>query len=87
MQLEGANTSIRGLGEGFDQSFTLVNASLGQKLGKRQASELKITVFDLFNQNQAISRVLTESAVEDSRSLVLQQYFLLTYTYFLRKFK
>lgn len=87
VQLEGANTSIRGLGEGFDQSFTLVNASLGQKLGKRQASELKITVFDLFNQNQAISRVLTESAVEDSRSLVLQQYFLLTYTYFLRKFK
>lgn len=87
VQWEGANTSIRGLGAGFDQNFTLVNASIGQKLGKRQASELKITVFDLFNQNQAISRILTESSVEDSRSLVLQQYFLLTYTYFLRKFK
>jgi hypothetical protein len=87
VQLEGANTRIQGLGEGFDQSFTLVNASIGQKLGKKQTSELKVTVFDLFNQNQAISRILTESSVEDSRSLVLQQYFLLTYTYFLRKFK
>ena len=60
---------------------------LGKKFLKNQAGELKISVFDLLNQNTSITRTLTETYREDVRSLVLKQYFMLTFTYTLRNFK
>ncbi len=86
-QLESASTTIRGLGEGFDRTFTLVNASVGQKFGKDKRAEAKLTTFDLLNQNNAIARQLTEAFVEDTRSLILQRYVMVTVTYFIRNFR
>ncbi|HEV8506847.1 MAG TPA: outer membrane beta-barrel protein [Chitinophagaceae bacterium] len=69
-----------------DQSFWLWNISAGKKFLKQQKGELKFTVFDLLKQNRAISRTVTEAYVEDTQSRVLQQYFMMTFTYKLKNF-
>ena len=69
-----------------DQSFWLWNISAGKKFLKQQQGELKLTVFDLLKQNRAISRTVTEAYVEDTQSRVLQQYFMMTFTYKLKNF-
>jgi hypothetical protein len=43
-------------------------------------------VFDLLKQNQSIIRTVTGAYIEDSRNQVLQQYFLLTFSYSLKNF-
>ena len=75
-----------GLSASFDQSYFLWNMSLGVKLLKEQRGELALTVFDLLNQNQSINRVVTDVYIEDLRTNVLQQYFMLRFTYNFRNF-
>lgn len=76
--------------EGFSnapsQNITLWNAYLGYKFLKNHALEAKISAFDILSQNKSIKRTVTETYVEDSRTQILQQYFMLTLTYTLRKF-
>lgn len=74
-----------GLGEGFNQSFTLINAEIGYQLLKNKQLDLKLGVFDLLNQNTSISRTVTETYIEDYNSLVLNRYFMITATYHLKK--
>jgi hypothetical protein len=69
-----------------DQNFWLWNMSAGKKFLKDQKGELKLSVFDLLKQNRSITRTVTESYVEDVQSQVLQQYFMLTFTYKLKNF-
>jgi hypothetical protein len=80
------NQTYSGLSEGFNQSFWLWNAAIGKKFLKKQAAELKLSVFDLLKQNQSITRTVTETGIEDYQSQVLQQYFMLTFTYSLKNF-
>jgi uncharacterized membrane protein YgcG len=80
------NQSYRGLGQGYNQNFTLWNASIGKKFLKNNAGELKLTVFDILKQNNSISRNVTETYVQDVTSRVLTQYAMLTFTYTLKNF-
>lgn len=80
------NQMFRGLTAGFNQNYWLWNMAAGKKFLKDQRGELKLSVFDLLQQNQAISRVVTETYIEDVQNEVLQQYFMLTFTYKLRNF-
>jgi hypothetical protein len=75
-----------GLSEGFNQNFWLWNASFGKKFMKDQRGELKLSVFDLLKQNNSIQRNITETYYEDTRTTVLQRYFMLTFTYKIRSF-
>lgn len=86
VQNDVSNQSNSGLSEGFNQNFWLWNASIGKKFLKSRAGELKLSVFDLLKQNQSIVRSVTENYIEDSQSSVLQQYFMLTFTYNLKNF-
>jgi hypothetical protein len=86
------NTSVNhnlysGLSGGFNQNFVLWNAALGYKFLKDRSLEVKLSVFDILNQNRSINRTVTETYIEDSQTNVLQQYFMLNLTYTLRKFK
>ncbi len=76
----------RGLSGSLNQNFTLWNAAIGKKFLKKQAAELKLSVFDLLKQNQSITRTVTESYIQDNQSEVLQRYFMLTFTYNLKNF-
>ncbi|WP_345264605.1 outer membrane beta-barrel protein [Nibrella viscosa] len=87
LQSDLSNQQYQGLTGGFNQNFTLWNASFGKKFLKDNRGELKITGFDLLKQNTSINRSLTDTYVEDTRSLVLQRYFMMTFTYTLRQFK
>ena len=75
-----------GLSAGFNQSFSLWNAAIGKKFLKNKVGELKLSVFDLLKQNQSIARVVDAQSITDSQNTVLQQYFLLTFTYNLKNF-
>jgi hypothetical protein len=86
VQSDISNQSYRGLGEGYNQNFTLWNASIGKKFLKNNAGELKLTVFDILKQNNSISRNVTETYVQDVTNRVLTQYAMLTFTYTLRNF-
>lgn len=76
-----------GLSEDFDQNYLLWNMSIGKKLFKNDRGEISLTVFDLLNQNNALSRNVTEVYTEDVQTNVLQQYAMLSFKYDLRHFK
>lgn len=77
--------NYQGLDAGFNQDFLLWNAGVGYKFLKKLA-EVRLTVFDLLNQNASINRTVTETYIEDNRSNVLRRYFMLTFTYNIRRF-
>jgi hypothetical protein len=53
---------------------------------KNKAGELKFYVFDLLNQNISISRNVTSNFIQDLQTRVLKRYFMISFTYNLRKF-
>jgi hypothetical protein len=81
------NSLYRGLGAAYNQNIWFWNASIGYKLLKDQALELKVTAFDLLRQNNSINREVTETFIEDSQTNVLTRYFMFMVTYNLRNFK
>jgi hypothetical protein len=81
-----ANQNYKGLSDGFNQNYWLWNMSIGQKFLKDQKGELKLSAFDLLNQNKSITRTVTSSYVQDQTNTVLRQYFMLTFTYKLKNF-
>ncbi|MDX5338738.1 MAG: TonB-dependent receptor family protein [Cyclobacteriaceae bacterium] len=81
------NTLYTGLSEGFDQSFWLWNIEGGIRFAKNNKAELKAVVFDLLNQNNSISRTVSDVAVTDVFTNVLTRYGMLTFTYIIGNFK
>lgn len=77
----------RGQASGFNRSVPLWNAGIARLFLKKKEAELRLTVFDLLSQNKNISRNVEQNYIEDVRTQVLTRYFLLSFTYHLRKFK
>lgn len=75
-----------GLGSGFNQTIMLWNGGIGYKLLKKKQLELRVSVFDILNNNNSITRNVTESYIEDVKSNVLNRYYMVTLTYNLRNF-
>lgn len=80
------HTYYAGLGDDYDQNYLLWNAGIGYKFLKNKAAEIKLSAFDLLNQNNSVNRTVTETYIEDSETEVLNRYFMLTFTYNLRNF-
>ncbi len=70
-----------GISDNFSQNYALWNAGVGYKFLKKDAAEVRLTAFDLLNQNQAISRNFTDTYTEDVYTNILRQYFLLNFSY------
>jgi hypothetical protein len=85
-ELETNYTVYQGLNEGFNTSILLLNPAIGYRSSKN-VWELKLYGFDALNQNQAISRTVQQTYVEDVNSLVIQQYFMVQALYNIKKFK
>ncbi|WP_343631316.1 outer membrane beta-barrel protein [Fluviicola sp.] len=75
-----------GLGSGYNQTIMLWNGGIGYKLLKKKQLELRVSVFDILNNNNSITRNVTESYIEDVKSNVLNRYYMVTLTYNLRNF-
>ncbi len=82
-----AHTLFTGLSEGFNQNFWLWNIEGGVRFAKNNKAELKVVVFDLLNQNNSISRTISDVAVTDVFTNVLTRYGMLTFTYIIGNFK
>lgn len=78
--------SYNGLSAGMNQNYWLWNAAIGKKFLKNRQGELKLSAFDLLKQNQSLVRTVSENFIQDTRTQVLQQYFMLTFTYSLKNF-
>jgi hypothetical protein len=60
--------------------------AVAKKLFKGQKGEIRLSVFDLLNQNQSITLTVSETYIEDVNTKVVKQYFMLTFTYNLKNF-
>ncbi len=70
-----------GLSDNFSQNFILWNAGIGYKFLKKDAAEIRLTAFDLLNQNIAITRNFNETYTEDVFTNILRQYVMLNFSY------
>jgi len=67
--------------------YTLWNAAIGKKFMAKKQAELKLSVFDILKQNNNFSQTLNSfNLIQATTTRVLQQYFMLTFTYSLRNF-
>lgn len=76
-----------GLSSSYNNDDITWNASIGYKFLKDRLAELRLSVFDILEQNNSIVRNTTDAYYEDVQSNVLEQYFMLTFTYNLKFFK
>ncbi len=74
-----------GLTSGYNASLPLWNASFAKQLFKKNEGEIKFSITDILNQNVSVSRNVTNNYIQDVQNNVLQRYFLITFTYNLRK--
>lgn len=79
-------TMYRGQAAGFNQSIPLLNASLSKMVFKNKRGEFRFNVYDLLNENKSITRTVNQNSIVDQRTQVLTRYFLLSFTYNLRRF-
>ncbi len=82
-----AHSLYSGLSEGFNQNFWLWNMEGGFRFAKNNKAEIKAVVFDVLNQNNSISRTISDVAVTDVFTNVLTRYGMITFTYILGNFK
>jgi hypothetical protein len=80
------HTLYTGLTEGFNQNFWLWNIEGGFRFAKNNKAELKLVVFDLLNENNSISRTISDVSVTDVFTNVLTRYTMLTFTYIIGNF-
>lgn len=74
-----------GLAQGLNTNFLLWNMSISKKVLDKKG-EISLSVNDLLKQNISIQRNISELFVEDVQSMVLQRYFMLTFTWNIRNF-
>lgn len=84
---EWTRTDINGQSSGYNQTIDLLGVSLAHKLGAKRNLELKISIFDLLDQNKSISRTIGINYIEDSQTEVLKRYGMISLTYKFKKFK
>jgi 5-hydroxyisourate hydrolase-like protein (transthyretin family) len=70
---------------GFNTQVPLWNASFSRQFLRFNRGELKLSVFDLLNQNVGITRTSNQNYLEDSRITNLRRFFMLSFTYSLSK--
>jgi hypothetical protein len=73
-------------GADFNQNFWLWNFGIGKKLFKNERGEITLTVNDLLSQNRSISRTVTETYIQDTRTNALTRFIMMTFTYNIRHF-
>ncbi len=71
---------------GLQKNIFRWNAAVNFLFLKQDKGQLKLSVFDILNQNNNISRTINENFIQDTETLVLRRYFLLTFSYNIRNF-
>lgn len=75
-----------GLAAGFNRSYLLWNMAIGKKLFRKQQGDIRLSAFDLLNNNTNVRRTTTDSYIQDQQINILQRYVMLVFTYKVRSF-
>lgn len=75
-----------GYSTGYNQDLFITNLTIGNRTIYNNNFDVRLQVFDLFDQTKSISRNITDAYFEDINSLVLRRYGMLSVTYYLRPF-
>jgi len=75
-----------GLAEGYNIAVPLLNLGIGKRFLDGRG-EVRLSVFDALNRNNSINRTVGSGYIEDTQTVVLRRYALLSVTYFLRAFR
>lgn len=70
---------------GYNRNYAIWNSSLAKELFKNKRGEVKLSVFDILNQNVSVTRNTGANYIEDVQSSVLNRFFMLTFTYKLNR--
>jgi hypothetical protein len=71
---------------GFRKQVTNWSAAANWKIFKKEQGTLRLVIYDILKQNTNVYRNISQTFIEDVESDVLQQYFLVSFTYNLKKF-
>jgi hypothetical protein len=71
---------------GYNASVPIVTPSIARQFLKNKRGELRLSVFDLLNQNKTVSRTNSGATIVDTKTNVLTRYAMLTFTFNLRNF-
>ncbi|RYY20444.1 MAG: TonB-dependent receptor [Chitinophagaceae bacterium] len=75
------------IGQGFPKTSHILNLAVSVLMQKKDRGQLKLSVYDLLDQNISVNRYAWENNVNTFEQLTLKQYFLLTYQYKLNIFR
>jgi len=79
-------TANTGRAAGYNQNIAMWNASISKYIFSKQQGMLRFQAFDLLNQHTSVTRSVEANYIQDARTNVIPQYFMLSFTYFLNKF-
>ena len=78
------NTSV--VADAPNINFQMWNLSVGKKLFKKQNGDIRLSVYDVLGQNEGFRQNVSVDYTEEVQSQVLQRYYMITFTYNIRKF-
>lgn len=65
----------------YSQHYALVNAAVGYKFLKYKQAEVRVSAYDLLNQNRAFRQSSNDAYTQTTLSNVLKRYFMVSLTY------
>lgn len=69
------------VGTGFQKSANILNMAVSLQMFKKDRGQLKLSVYDLFDQNTSVYRYASTNMISTGESSILKRYLLLTYQY------
>ncbi|ROL60276.1 hypothetical protein D9V86_09630 [Bacteroidetes/Chlorobi group bacterium ChocPot_Mid] len=85
LQSELSHQYYSGLSSAYNKNYFQWNAYIGFKMFNK-SGELRFSGYDLLNQNNAISRNVSDIYIEDTKSNVLQRFYMLSFIYTFKNF-
>ncbi|MDB5010033.1 MAG: hypothetical protein JWQ06_822, partial [Mucilaginibacter sp.] len=77
---------IQGIASNISKNPFVANAYLEKEFFKRKNGILRVSAFDIFNQNNFINRVVTANSITDTKTNALSRYVLVSFVLNLQKF-
>ncbi len=68
----------------FDQNQAILNLSVYKIILKNKRGEVRLTAYDVFNQNRGISVMTSPTSSSQEQVQTLGRYFMLSFTYNMR---
>lgn len=74
-------TANTGRADGFNQDFAMWNGSFSKQVLKNKRGEIRLSVFDILNQNISLNRNVADNFVEDVQTKVLRRFLMMSFIY------